>query len=54
MSSCPIIPSIDSIVWPKDDGKNSLKPCFRLPDGTYVGKVMVAVNVSWYDPKADL
>jgi len=49
-NSCPTASSVDSIVWPEDDGKNSLRPCFLLPDGTYVGKIMVAVNPSWYDP----
>lgn len=49
-NSCTDASSVESIVWPEDDGKNTLKPCFRLPDGTYVGKIMVAVNVSWYDP----
>ena len=49
---CQAASSIESIVWPEDDGKNSKKPCFTLPDGTFAGKIMVAVNVSWYDPGA--
>jgi len=49
-TSCTTATEVDSIVWPEDDGKNSLKPCFQLPDGTYVGKVMVAVAPTWYDP----
>jgi hypothetical protein len=53
-SACQTVSSIESIVWPEDDGKNSKKPCFKIPDGTYVGKIMVAVNVSWYDPAADV
>ena len=48
--SCPVISSLEAIQWPEDDGTNRTKPCFRLPDGTYVGKIMVFVNVSWYDP----
>ncbi|HUW21041.1 MAG TPA: hypothetical protein VMW41_00040, partial [Candidatus Bathyarchaeia archaeon] len=47
---CPSVNSIESITWPEDDGNNPLKPCFRLPNGTYVGKIMVFLNVSWYDP----
>jgi len=49
-STCQSASSTESITWPEDDGKNTLKPCFSLPDGTIVGKIMVAVNVSWYDP----
>ena len=49
-TSCSAASSVDAIVWPDDDGKNTLKPCFQLPDGTYVGKIMVAVAPSWYDP----
>jgi len=52
--TCPTINSLDEISWPEDDGNNPAKPCFRLPDGTYVGKIMVFVNVSWYDPDAFL
>jgi hypothetical protein len=48
-STCQSASSTESITWPEDDGKNTLKPCFSLPDGTIVGKIMVAVNVSWYD-----
>jgi len=48
-STCQPASSTESIIWPEDDGKNTLKPCFGLPDGTIVGKIMVAVNVSWYD-----
>jgi hypothetical protein len=48
--TCPLVSSIASINWPADDGSNPSKPCFRLPDGTYVGKIMVFVNVSWHDP----
>jgi hypothetical protein len=49
-TNCEQVTTVNSINWPKDDGKNSVKPCFKLPDGNIVGKVLVAVNVSWYDP----
>jgi hypothetical protein len=49
-TSCPQIPNVSAIQWPEDNGTNSTKPCFRLPDGTYVGKIMVFVNASWHDP----
>src|SRR3990167_1811276 len=49
--SCTAIPNIDSVVWPEDPSKtNNTKPCFALPDGSHIGKVMVFVNVSYYDP----
>jgi hypothetical protein len=41
---------MDTIVWPADDGTNTAKPCFKLPDGTYVGKIMTFVNVTWFAP----
>lgn len=48
---CPTVSSLEVINWPEDaDGENSARPCFRLPDGTYIGKVMVFLNLSWYDP----
>jgi len=53
-NSCQIVSSIEEITWPEDDGKNSLKPCFLLPDGTYVGKIMVMVSLSWFNPKANI
>ncbi|MFA5319791.1 MAG: hypothetical protein WC418_01235 [Candidatus Omnitrophota bacterium] len=52
-AACKTAVSLDAIKWPDDNGKNSKKPCFKLPDGTYVGKIMAAVNVSWYDPAAE-
>jgi hypothetical protein len=51
---CQKAASLESIDWPEDDGKNTKKPCFKLMDGIYVGKIMVAVNVSWFDPETDL
>ena len=47
---CSPANSLEEINWPEDDGTNPAKPCFKLPDGTYVGKIMAFVNVSWYDP----
>ena len=49
-SRCASISTVDDIVWPDDNGTNPSKPCFRLPDGTYIGKLMVYVNSTWYDP----
>jgi len=48
--TCPFAPSVEEIIWPEDDGSNFAKPCFRLPDNTYIGKIMVFINLSWYDP----
>lgn len=48
--SCPAVSSIDNIVWPADDGTNPNKPCFRLPTGTFIGKIMTFVNVTWFAP----
>ncbi|MFH1295206.1 MAG: hypothetical protein ABIH84_01340, partial [bacterium] len=48
--SCPTVNSVDDISWPEDDGTNPDKPCYRLPSGDYVGKIMAFVNTSWYDP----
>jgi hypothetical protein len=49
-TNCPTITSIEAISWPQDNELNAAKPCFRLPNGTYVGKLMVFVNIGWYDP----
>ena len=51
---CPPVSSLGDIEWPRDDGLNPEKPCFRLPDGTYVGKVVVFVNTSWSDSQVYL
>ena len=49
--SCTTIPKIESVVWPDDPTKtNNVKPCFTLPDGSHIGKVMIFVNVSYHDP----
>ena len=53
-SSCPTVDSMESIIWPEDDGTNPAKPCFTLPDGTIVGKIMVFVNPTWDDPFINL
>ncbi len=50
-SKCTNVSSIESIVWPADDdGQNSAKPCFKLPNGTYIGKILVVIDTSWNDP----
>ena len=49
-ANCPNVSSIADITWPADGGTNPNKPCFTLPDGTLVGKIMTFVNVSWFDP----
>lgn len=50
-SSCTPASSLESIVWPIDEnGDNLSKPCYQLPDGTFVGKIMVFPNISDYDP----
>jgi hypothetical protein len=54
LAKCTSVSSISSINWPEDDGTNRYKPCFMLPDGTYVGKILVYVNVSWYDEPMEL
>jgi hypothetical protein len=50
--TCKTASTLDSITWPEDDGTNPEKPCFKLLDGTYVGKIMVFVNNTPYDPYA--
>jgi hypothetical protein len=50
-ATCQEASSLDAIPWPQDDGTNSAKPCFKLPDGTYVGKIMVFANVGWFEPE---
>lgn len=52
-SLCKPVASYSKIVWPEDNGTNPAKPCFRLPDGTYVGKIMTLVSASWYEPLVD-
>jgi hypothetical protein len=51
---CPAVSSLNDINWPKDDGLNPEKPCYKLPDGTYVGKIMAFVNTSWSDSQVYL
>ncbi|KKR01929.1 MAG: seg, partial [Microgenomates group bacterium GW2011_GWC1_39_12] len=50
-ATCTEVSSFESIIWPDDDGTNPQKPCFKLPDGTYVGKIMTFANVGWYEPE---
>ncbi|MGA2911656.1 MAG: site-specific integrase [Candidatus Levyibacteriota bacterium] len=51
---CQAVNSISDIQWPADDGNNPAKPCFKLPDGSYVGKIMALPENSWYDPQVYL
>ena len=48
--ACTPVSNIENIIWPEDDGSNPSKPCFELPDGTLIGKIMVFVNVTQYNP----
>jgi hypothetical protein len=51
-NNCRKVSEPNSISWPADsDGTNSSEPCYILPDGTYVGKIMVYLNPTWYDPR---
>lgn len=43
---CHPITSVQDIDWQQ----RGVDSCFLLPDGTYVAKVLVFVNVTWYDP----
>ncbi len=52
--TCTNVPSLEAITWPDDPGSNLSSPCFRLPNGTYVGKAIVFVNIAWYDPTITL
>jgi len=47
---CNSVGSFEEINWPTDDSK----PCYKLPDGSYVGKIMAFVNVGWHDPDIDI
>jgi hypothetical protein len=49
-ATCQEASSLDAMQWPQDDGTNPNKPCFKLPDGTYVGKIMTFANVGWFEP----
>jgi len=50
-TNCPAVASIDDIVWPVDErGNNSGNPCFTLPDGTHVGKIMIFLHQTLYEP----
>lgn len=45
--TCPVVPSVEDIVWPGDSGSNEEKPCFTLPSGEQVGKLMMFINLSY-------
>ena len=55
---CTPVNSIDDISWaefpPDASPEEYTKDCYKLPNGTLVGKIIVFVNVSWYDPDAYL
>jgi hypothetical protein len=55
---CPAVSSIESINWPiesdETDEINVNSPCYKLPDGSYIGKLVTFVNVSWYDSDINL
>jgi hypothetical protein len=47
---CPAAASLDQIPWPADvENYNPENLCFKLPDGTYIGKIMAYVNPGWTD-----
>ncbi|MBL7078480.1 hypothetical protein ISS42_02385 [Candidatus Shapirobacteria bacterium] len=48
--NCAAVSSLGAITWPEDNGTNPAKSCFKLIDGTLIGKIMVFVNLAWYDP----
>jgi FtsZ-binding cell division protein ZapB len=52
--TCVHIQNIDEINWPIDNGNNDLHPCYYLPDGTIVGKIMVLVENIWYSPQTEI
>jgi hypothetical protein len=49
-SSCTFVENISEINWPQDDGTNSTKPCFRLVNGRIIGKLMMFVNRTFWQP----
>lgn len=50
-ASCPLVPSFSEIPWPEEvENLNPENLCFKLPDGTYIGKIMSYVSPVWYDP----
>jgi len=52
ISTAISVHSLEDIEWPEDNGTNSMKPCYQLPDGTYIGKIIAFVHIGWYDPNA--
>lgn len=34
-NSCKTVPSIENIKWPDDDGKNTNRPCFKVPVASF-------------------
>ena len=51
-ATCSPVSDIVNISWAADDGSDTqVRPCFRLPDGTFIGKLMTYVNLTWFEPK---
>ncbi len=57
-ASCQYVASAEGILWPDfPKGGSPLeytKDCYRLPDGTLIGKVIAFVNPGWFDPDTSL
>lgn len=53
-ASCTPVNSVNDITWAADDPFNKVKECYVLPNGTKVGKIMMYVNMTWYDPVAEI
>ncbi|MFA5021378.1 MAG: hypothetical protein WC517_04990, partial [Patescibacteria group bacterium] len=51
---CSPVASLNQISWPEDSGLNDKVPCFTLPDGSHVGKVLAIVNNSYHEQTLDL
>lgn len=48
-SGCTAISDLSEATWPEDPSLNNTT-CFLLPDGTVLRRVMMFINISWYDP----
>ncbi len=50
-SFCTPASSLENISWPDDPyGTNDARPCFQLPDGSKVGKILMNLSITWYNP----
>ena len=56
ITACMNVSKAEDIVWldTQNDTWKKNGRCFRLPDGKILGKTLAFINLSWYDPKADL